>query len=485
MPKKTALAAFLGIACLTLFAPSAARAGDYFEIEVLDEATGRGVPLIELTTTSNVRCVTDSAGRAAFDEPDLMDREVFFSVKGHGYEFPADGFGSRGVGLTPTPGGKATIQVKRKNIAERVYRITGQGLYRDTLLLGHQPPLAREGLPGNVTGQDSVQMTKYQDKLYWFYGDTNLAHYPLGIFRTAGATTPLPGKDFGAERGVPLKYFVDDNHRARNMVPLAREAQAKEGVVWIDGLITVPDDDGRERMVCRFERLKGLGNPIEQGLAVWDDDQQVFVRAATLKHGDWRVISGHPLIHREQGIDYIYSGLVSPNVRVQARLKEVLDATKYESLQTDLSRENAALVWKAAPPTGRKDGHLEVRDAASDKRITLQGGSVRWNKHRQRWVMVAVEQGGTSFLGEVWYSEADAPTGPWKKAVKVVTHDKYSFYNPVHHDILDTDGGRVIYFEGTYTHTFSGNDHPTPRYDYNQVMYRLDLDDARLMPVRE
>jgi hypothetical protein len=62
----------------------------------------------------------------------------------------------------------------------------------------------------------------------------------------------------------------------------------------------------------------------------------------------------------------------------------------------------------------------------------------------------------------------------------VVTHDNYSFYNPRHHPHFDEDGGRRIYFEGTYTHTFSGNHEATPRYDYNQVMYRLDLADERL-----
>ena len=61
-----------------------------------------------------------------------------------------------------------------------------------------------------------------------------------------------------------------------------------------------------------------------------------------------------------------------------------------------------------------------------------------------------------------------------------MSHDKYSFYNPVHHAFFDQDGGRVIYFEGTYTTAFSGNPTPTPRYDYNQIMYRLELDDPRL-----
>lgn len=83
-------------------------------------------------------------------------------------------------------------------------------------------------------------------------------------------------------------------------------------------------------------------------------------------------------------------------------------------------------------------------------------------------------------LGEVWYAEADRPEGPWAAARQILSHDKYSFYNPKQHPQFTADGGRTIYFEGTYTRTFSGNDVPTPRYEYNQVMYRLDLTDPRL-----
>ena len=35
----------------------------------------------------------------------------------------------------------------------------------------------------------------------------------------------------------------------------------------------------------------------------------------------------------------------------------------------------------------------------------------------------------------------------------------------------------MIYLEGSYVNTFSGNHHPTPYYEYNQIMYRLDLSD--------
>lgn len=53
-------------------------------------------------------------------------------------------------------------------------------------------------------------------------------------------------------------------------------------------------------------------------------------------------------------------------------------------------------------------------------------------------------------------------------------------YWPAQHPFFDQDGGRKIYFEGTYTTTFSGNPVTTPRYEYNQLMYRLSLDDPRL-----
>ncbi|MDQ2688202.1 MAG: hypothetical protein M3Y28_10080, partial [Armatimonadota bacterium] len=126
-----------------------------------------------------------------------------------------------------------------------------------------------------------------------------------------------------------------------------------------------------------------------------------------------------------------------------------------------------------------------LQDADTGTVVQTHGGSVFWNAYRKRWVMIAGQQGGaTSLLGELWYAEADTPEGPWVYARKVVTHDKYTFYNPTQHPFFDGDGGRLICFEGTYTDTFSGAPVPTPRYNYNQIMYRLSLDDARLfLPV--
>src|SRR5579871_3390143 len=87
-------------AVAALLLPITAPAGDepavWAEIRVVDAATGRGVPLAELETVNGLRFVTDNAGRVAFHEPGLMGREVYFSVKSHGYEMPKDGFGFAG-----------------------------------------------------------------------------------------------------------------------------------------------------------------------------------------------------------------------------------------------------------------------------------------------------------------------------------------------------------------------------------------------------
>src|SRR5688572_20568625 len=128
---------------LLLFQVQAFAATEYFKIHVIDEQTGRGVPLIELRTVNSISHWTDSGGLIAFREPGLMDREVFFHVQGHGYTYPKDFFDNRGVKLTPRAGGSAAIKVQRVNIAERLYRSTGQGIYRDTLLLG-EPAALRE-----------------------------------------------------------------------------------------------------------------------------------------------------------------------------------------------------------------------------------------------------------------------------------------------------------------------------------------------------
>ncbi|HMO83316.1 MAG TPA: hypothetical protein PKC18_00195 [Lacipirellulaceae bacterium] len=66
----------------------------------------------------------------------------------------------------------------------------------------------------------------------------------------------------------------------------------------------------------------------------------------------------------------------------------------------------------------------------------------------------------------------------------MLSHDNYTFYNPrLHPELTDADSPLVL-FEGTYTAMFADRPVPTPRYDYNQVLYGLDLDDPALAPAQ-
>lgn len=482
------------------------------EIRVIDRESKRGVPLVELETVNGLRFVTDNAGRIAFCEPGLLDREVFFHVRSHGYEGPKDGFGFVGVRITPSVGKPVEIEVTRKNIAERLCRLTGEGRFRDTLLLGYPLPLAESSRPGLVAGQDSVQAAIHRGKVYWFWGDTQRMSYPLGLFRMAGATTAIPSpNDPGSDpaTGMVYDYFIDPQTGfARAMMPLP---ERPEGVVWVESVFVVPDEAGTQKLVGGYSRRKGLSEALEQGIAVFNDEQQIFESARQLPLKEtWRMPKGPPISYAEDGRQWLLFGSPCPNVRVPALLTTVFDPSQYEAftcikaisegqpLEPDVGSDGRPQ-WRwqrELPPTDSereqlwmKQGRLNPAHArfcpavsgSPPDRIQLHRGSVRWNDYRQKWILIAGQIGGKeSFLGEIWYSEADAPTGPFSTAVKVVTHDRQTFYNVVQHSFLDRDGGRTIHFEGTYTNEFSGNPDKTPRYNYNQVLYRLALDDPRL-----
>jgi hypothetical protein len=52
----------------------------YFTIHIVDDVTGRGVPLVSFTTTSRLQYWSDSNGIVAFYEPGLMNQTVWFDV---------------------------------------------------------------------------------------------------------------------------------------------------------------------------------------------------------------------------------------------------------------------------------------------------------------------------------------------------------------------------------------------------------------------
>ena len=478
----------------------------WFAIRVVDEETGRGIPLVELETVNHLRFYTDSNGTAAFHEPGLMERQIFFHVHSHGYEYPKDDFGYRGVRLKTTPGSEAVLKLKRLNIAERLYRVTGAGIYRDSRLLGRSAPIKRPLLNGLVFGSDSVVTAVYRGKLHWFWGDTNRPSYPLGNFHVPFATSLLPGGGgLDPGLGVNFTYAVGQNGFAKETAKMPGK-----GPTWIDGLVVLPDENRQSRLLAQYVKIKAPLAVYERGVVQFDDERQQFGHRATFPKDAPLYPHGHPFLHRAaDGREYVYFAGGMPLVRVRASLASYLDPSQYETYTflpagsgSDVQRNpdgSLKFKWRGGQP---KLDHRQVNKLIAEKRIKAgespvhlidietgkpvltQHGSVYWNDHRQRWVMVISQSFGSSMLGEIWFAEASRPEGPWVYARKIVTHDDYSFYNPKQHPYFAKDGGRTLFFEATYTSTFSGNKHPTPLYDYNQVMYRLELDDPRLnLPV--
>src|SRR5689334_25021833 len=124
-------------------------------------------------------------------EPSFQNRSVFVAVSGHGYEFPTETFFGRGVNLTLKAGGRVDIRVRRTMIAERLYRLTGEGIYRDSILAGLRAPI-REPIMGDgqVLGQDTAVEALYRGKLFWIWGDT--IGPAFWNFSVTGATSDLP-----------------------------------------------------------------------------------------------------------------------------------------------------------------------------------------------------------------------------------------------------------------------------------------------------
>jgi hypothetical protein len=477
------------------------RAQDPFVIEVLDSQTGRGIPLVKVTAGGTLH-YTDSNGIVAFDEPGLMNQNITFLLNSYGYT-------SSIRTLQTTPNITSQVNINRTQLAERLYRVTGTGIYQDSVLVGHSVPIDEPLLNANVKGQDSVQSTVYHDQIHWFWGDT-LYEVGFGNFRTSGATSQLPGQGgLDPSLGVNLDYYVDGNGSSKQMMPLT-----DPGPVWIDGLFTVDDNNGQEKMLTHYSRRdpnNALGAQVEHGLALFNDTSEIFERHQT--HALDNPITagglGHSFKHSVDGEDYIYFALSYPNVRVRATWDDVNDVSTWEAFTPLLenSRYDAAnppleldgngkpvYGWKknTDPLTAdmveelvqngfidRDESPFRLQDSATGDDIHLHRASVYWNDYRHNWIMIGNEVFGDSLLGEVWFAEAPTPEGPWENAVKVATHhngsENYTFYNPKQEPFFDQDGGRTIYLEGTYSNTFSGNPNPTPLYDYNEIMYRLDL----------
>lgn len=428
-------------------------------IEIVDAETGWPVPLVELRTTHHVRFVSDNAGVIAFDLADLMGREVWFGVHGNGYGVPKDGFGYEGVRLTPEAGKTLKVEVTRSIIAKRLGRLTGAGLFHEAQKTGDD----RFKGDSLIVGCDSVQSAAHRGKHFWLWGDTTLARYPLGIFHSSSATTSVrPLKQFTPPIRMDYRYFKDKNGTAARGVSV----MAGSGPTWLTGYVSVPDQDGTARLVATYTKIKPPLEAYQIGLCVWDDEAERFdsLRVIWTKSDDTPEQPPHPKGHPvfwtdEAGKEWIIFGDPLPTLRCPAT---------FEAWQNPDT-------WEVLKP------QATLPSAADGSKIEPHSGSIAWNAYRKRWVTVFMQKfGKPSAFGELWYAEAPSPTGPWGPAVKVLSHQNYTFYNPRLHPEFTPEGSPILLFEGTYTSMFADKPTPTPFYDYNQILYRLDLDDPAL-----
>ena len=449
--------------CLLLITSSIAAAAwesPPCRIEVVEKGSGWPVPLIELRTTHHLRFITDNAGVIAFDAPELMGIPTWFDVIGHGYEVPKDGFGMRGVRLTPEPGKTLRVEVTRINIARRMGRLTGGGLFAESQRLGSEMAWKDSG----ILGSDSVQNAVHRGRLFWAWGDTTLPGYPLGIFDMSSATTePQPLVSMEPPLRLKLDYFTDEKGKARGVAKMPGS-----GPTWVTAYVSLPDKNGTSHLVGSYVKIRPPMDAYESGLCVWNDGTRSFEQLRVL----WTksesapkqppMPEGHPVFWKGDGKDWVLFGNPLPTLRCPATFEAWQDASTWEVLKPQESLVDAEGV-----------------------KVKPHSGSMAWNDFRKRWVTVFMQNfGKPSVFGEIWYAEAKAPTGPWGAAVKILTHENYTFYNPRLHPEFTPAGSPVLFFEGTYTMLFADHALPTPRYDYNQILYRLDLDDPKLKPAR-
>jgi hypothetical protein len=251
-------------------------------------------------------------------------------------------------------------------------------------------------------------------------------------FSVSAATSELPGRGgLDPSVGVNYRYFIGEDGFAKKMLPLPRD-----GMVWIEGLFTARDPLGEERLLATYTRQKDLGEAQERGLALFNDRKEIFEPLVELP---WRTEhrSAHPFLHA--GYWYLY-----PWLRVKNEWTHIVDPARWQ--------------------------HLPEQPLPGGARFS----SVAWNEYLRAFILFAENN------GKVYFAQGPGPQGPWGRLTLVVEHTDYNFYNVAHHPFFNQEGGRIVYFEGTYTAAFSAAKAKTPRYDYNQILYRLDLADPRL-----
>lgn len=490
------------LVCATFPAVCGQLATEPFVLKFVDAATGRPVPLVEVEAFNGLRLVSDNLGHIAIQEPDLCEFRLRLVIRGNGYRYPQlDLLGERAVSLQYEPGKHQQIKLERTAAAERLYRITGAGRYRDSVLAGIQDATIDNRLFGKVIGLDSAIPVMWRGRLFCFWGDTlctdRLILSGSGALIRPGRSPEVPPK---------VLYFSDEDRYALPMLDTG-----SPGFVWIETVLPLNYGRPGEVLAARYVKHKTLEEAVETGFAIFRQSQRRFTILRRFKSGrhhksahavqimqnekprwaiqPWEITEPELKSFMNPDSYLNYSCLEKADAKVDAKSELQIEGRQYRVRRDHCGRPLFAWVQGGVPchPLQQKvlrqagllksdESWLQLTEVGSGKTSPDFSGSISWNNFRNRWVMIS--QGHT---GEIWYAEADTFTGPWFYARRIVEHDTYNFYNPVHHPWFDQNGGRTLFFEGTYTSFFTRDGYKTPRADYNQVMYRLDLSHPHLL----
>jgi hypothetical protein len=483
-------------------------AANCLALRAVDRVTKRGVPLVKFVTKAGDAYWSDSQGMVAFCDPDFIGKSVAFDVSCDGYALAS----GTSMTVTAAAGTSQQVAMVRQLPGQILYRTTGQGIYRDSTLLGLTVPVVHPNINGLVAGQDTPMTFTWGGNLYWLWGDTNRPAYPLGNFDTSGATSTLPGDGgLSPDLGVNTNYFVDSNGFCRGMTDTTGDPKLTSGSsspVWTGQLVSVTDAQSQAHI---FGSYYVASSTPWTALAEYARDANKFRFVSDFPAGAV-IPTGRSTVVNGSGGAYAYW---SNPVRFPATVDAVTDTANYEVFTAYAAdgktlnknadgtlayawRRGGTVVTGAALSSAKVsadqqlDGHLTDVIGGGGVQVSngpagsLFASSIMWNGYRGRFSGITQQQYGVSFLGESWYAEADTPLGPWVFARKVVTHaaSGYTFYNPDVIPYFSEAGGRIVFFDATYTKTYSNVKTPTPRYDYNELMVRLDLDDPEMaLPV--
>jgi hypothetical protein len=310
-----------------------------------------------------------------------------------------------------------------------------------------------------------VMHVRYRGSLFWIFGDTNDLAAPLGNFAATAATSPLPARTGpNLERPIELTYLT----RADGFVSSVA-AIPGPGLKWLYALMVLRDPSGQERLLARYDRHKSLTEVHDSGLAVFNDRERRFEPLVSFGPMPKAGPHGRPTRVAIDGRDYFYFAWPQsiPSVRVPADWSAVQDLSQYESYTC----EPRPCRWiRGAAPLSPS-----FLDHATGKPFAGRATSVYWNAYLGAWL--AVVQGAP---GDVYLATAAAPEGPYSPARRIIQHTRYNFYWPTQLPYFDQDNGRRILIMGTFTQSFSDAPVKVPRYDYNQLVYGVSLDDPRL-----